>query len=313
MNGGVHSPPPLVVIVGPTAAGKSSLAVAVAQEHGGEIVSCDSLQVFRGLDIGSAKAGAAERSAVPHHMLDVAAADSAYSAADYARAARAALANISERARLPVVVGGTGLYLRALLDGLFDGPSRDEQLRARLDRIAARFGNVRLHRLLAGVDPKAAARIEPNDRVRIVRACEVFLTTGRPLSAEQGRGAAPLTGFRVGIFGLDPGREALAPAITARTRAMLAAGLVEEARTLRASGYSRELRPLRAIGYAEAFAMLDGTLAEADAERVIVTRTLRYAKRQRTWFRHQVAASWSSNRESALAAIREWLLEERKT
>src|SRR6185369_10121501 len=179
------------------------------QESGGAIVRCDSLQVYRGLDIGSAKATPAERAAVPHHMLDVADPDEPFSAAEYSRQARAALAAITGRGRLAVVAGGTGLYLRALLHGLFEGPSRDEALRGRLERIALRRGDSSLHRMLAAVDPEAAARIAPRDRLRVVRALEVFRATRRPLSEHHRAGADPLRGHDVLVVGLDPPRDAL--------------------------------------------------------------------------------------------------------
>lgn len=300
--------PPLVAIVGPTAAGKSGLALAVAARHGGEIVSCDSLQVYRGLDIGSAKATADERRAVRHHMLDIVDPMASFSAADYANAAREVIGAIRDRQRLPVVVGGTGLYLRALLQGLFDGPARDEAIRARLDAMGDRFGNPRLHRMLNTVDAAAASRIEPNDRLRIVRALEVYFKTGRPMSHEQARGSTPLRGFRVGVFGVDPGREALTAAIERRTRTMFEAGLMDEVRRLQAAGHGPGLRPLRAIGYRQAFAALAGEMDEAQAERAIVVETLRYAKRQRTWFRHQVDARWFTDTQSALHAVSDWLI-----
>lgn len=300
---------PLVVIVGPTAAGKSALALEVAREHGGEIVSCDSLQVYRRLDVGSAKPTAADRALVPHHMLDVVDPGDSYSAADYAAGARQALAEIRGRGRLPIVVGGTGLYLRALLEGLFSGPSRDEDVRRRLEALADRHGNRRLHRRLRHYDAPAAARIDPNDRLRIVRALEVRLKTGRPMSAEQAQGAAGLRGFRSAVFVLDPGREAVAAAIERRTRAMSTAGLLDEVRRLKAAGLEASLRPLRAIGYRQAFAVLAGEMTEAEAERAIVAHTARYAKRQRTWFRHQVKGRWFASAVEVRAAIDAFLAE----
>ncbi len=303
-------PSPLVVIVGPTAVGKTELALRIAGEHGGEIVSCDSLQVFRGLDIGSAKATSKQRAAVPHHMLDVVDPDVAYSAAEYAKDARAALRGVRDRGRLAVVVGGTGLYLRALLEGLFAGPSRDEALRRRLEGVANRHGNERLHRYLRHVDVVAAERIATNDRLRIVRALEVYFKTGRRLSDEQARGAAPLEGFHVGVFGIDPGRQALQAAIERRTRAMFEAGLIEEALRLKAAGYNPGLRPLRGIGYRQAFAVIENRLTAEQAEHDIVAETMRYAKRQRTWFRQQLDARWCADVEAARVAVEEWLARE---
>ena len=293
---------PLIAVVGPTAAGKSRLALDLALTHGGEIVSCDSLQVYRGLDIGSAKPTAQERLRVPHHLVDVADPAEDFSAAEYARRARAAVRDIADRGRLPLVVGGSGLYLRALLQGLFDGPSRDEALRRRFEAMAGRFGGARLHRLLGRVDPEAAARLDPHDRVRVVRALEVFALTGRPLSRHHDQSAPdPLTGFRVRVLVLDPGPAALRAAVLARTRQMFRTGLLSEVRGLLAGGLSPEARPLRAIGYRQAVAVIRGELSQERAEQDTVTATMRYAKRQRTWFRHQVEAVWCPDPASAAA------------
>lgn len=298
---------PVIAVVGPTAAGKSALALALARERGGEIVCCDSLQVYRGLDIGSAKATPEERAAVPHHMLDVADPDEPFSAAEYSRQARVALAGIARRERLAIVAGGTGLYLRALLHGLFEGPSRDEALRGRLERIAERRGDRSLHRMLASVDPEAAARIPPRDRLRVVRAIEVFRSTRRPISEHHRAGSDPLRGHDVLVVGLDPPRDALREAVERRTADMLARGLVDEARRLLDRGYGPALRPLRAIGYRQAVAVARGEMEAAPARRAIVAETMRYAKRQMTWFRHQTEATWFTAPEPALAAVRAWL------
>jgi tRNA dimethylallyltransferase len=296
-------PPPLVAIVGPTASGKSALALEVASLWGGEIVSCDSLQVYRGLDIGSAKPTAEERARVRHHLIDIRDPDEDFSAADYARLARAAAEDIRDRGRLPIVVGGTGLYLRALLVGLFEGPSRNDALRHRLEKMAERFGNARLHRKLAHIDPVAAGRIHATDRLRIVRALEVFAATGRPMSAQQKEGLQPLQGFTTLVVGLDPGREELAKRIEVRTGEMFERGLLREARGLLDKGYSSELRPLQAIGYRQAFDVVAGRLSEDEARRQVITETLQYAKRQRTWFKHQTDAVWCPSSEAAVAEM----------
>jgi len=298
--------PALIAVVGPTASGKSALALELAVRHGGEIVSCDSLQVYRGFDIGSAKPSAAERSAVRHHLLDVVEPDRSFSAAEYARQARAAVEDVARRGRVPFVVGGTGLYLRALLSGLFAGPSRDEAFRSRLEAAALRFGRARLHRLLARVDPQAAARIQTNDLVRIVRGLEVFWATCRPLSDHLADAPDPLAGFRILSVGLDLERAVLRSRVEARTDAMLAGGLVEEVRGLVAR-FGEGLRPLRAIGYRQALAVLRGELDVAEARRDIVTETMRYAKRQRTWFRHQAEVTWCTGPGQAAARIEAWL------
>jgi tRNA dimethylallyltransferase len=303
---------PLIAIVGPTAAGKSALALRLARAEGGEIVSCDSLQVYRGLDVGSAKATPHEREEVPHHLLDVVDPDRDFSAADYARLARAAVGEIVARGRLPVVAGGTGLYLRALVEGLFEGPSRQSALRERLEALADRHGEARLHRLLARADPVAAARVEPNDRVRVVRALEVFLATGRPITEHRRGGATPLVGVDVLTLGLSPDRDTLRRAVERRTDEMLAGGLVEEVRALMARGFGPSLRPLRAIGYRQAMEVASGRMSLAAARAGIVADTMRYAKRQMTWFRHQTRAQWCESAESALTVGRAWLQERRR-
>jgi tRNA dimethylallyltransferase len=296
-----------VAVVGPTASGKSALALRLARARSGEIVSCDSLQVYRGLDIGSAKPTLQERAEVRHHLVDVADPDEPFSAAGYSRLAREALADVAARGKLAIVAGGTGLYLRALLQGLFEGPSRDEGLRGRLEALAVRFGDARLHRHLARVDPEAAARIPARDRVRVVRALEVYHLTGRPISEGQRGGARPLRGFRVLVVGLDPGRDPLRDAVERRTREMLARGLVEETRALVAR-YGPRLRPLQSIGYRQAVAVVRGEMDVAQAQASIVTETMRFAKRQRTWFRHQQPdARWFAGPDDALAAATGWL------
>jgi tRNA dimethylallyltransferase len=300
----------LIAVVGPTASGKSALALSLAERHQGEVVSCDSLQVYRGLDIGSAKATPAERARVPHHLLDVVDPDESFSAADYARLARQALAILATREKLAIVVGGTGLYLSALLGGLFEGPGRDEGLRQRLEGMASRFGDKRLHRVLARVDPLAAARIAPRDRVRVVRALEVFRATGRSISAHHAERAAGLPGYQVMILGLSLDRAMLKRRVEARTEAMMAAGLLDEAEGLLTKGYSRDLRPLRAIGYRQAVAMVLGEMGLEEGHRDIVASTMRYAKRQMTWFRHQAETRWCAASHLAEEAADAWLAEE---
>jgi tRNA dimethylallyltransferase len=302
--------PPLIAIVGPTASGKSAFALRLALERKGEVVSCDSLQVYRGLDVGSAKATPAERAAVPHHLLDVAEVGDVFSAADYARLARAALAGIRERGRLPIVAGGSGLYLRALLQGLFEGPARDDGLRLRLEGLAERFGDRRLHRVLARVDPEAAERTSPSDRVRIVRALEVYWLTGRPITELRREGSRPLEGYRTLVLGLAPDRATLRVAVESRTRQMIERGLVAEVRGVLERSGGAVPRPLRAIGYRQALAVVHGELSLADAEGAIVTETMRFAKRQMTWFRHQAPGRevvWFGTAGEAHAAALAWL------
>jgi tRNA dimethylallyltransferase len=205
------------------------------------------------------------------------------------------------------VAGGTGLYLRALLVGLFEGPPRDEALRRRLEALGDRFGDERLHRLLRRVDPAAAGRIGPRDRVRVVRALEVYRVTGHPISEGQRRGSEPLRGYRTIVVGLDPGRAALRAAIEARTRQMLAQGLVDEVRGLLSRGTDPLARPLQAIGYRQALSVLRGEMRLEDAEGAIVSATLRFAKRQMTWFRHQEDVRWFAHAGEAREAVHAWL------
>ncbi len=294
-------------MAGPTAAGKSALALRLARERGGEIVSCDSLQVYRGLDVGSAKPAAEERHLVRHHLVDVVDPDAAFSAADYARRARAALREIAQRGALPIVAGGTGLYLRALLQGLFEGPPRDATLRRRIEGLATRFGDARLHRLLVRVDPEAAARIAPRDRVRVVRALEVYRLTRQRLSDHHRVAPAALAGFSLRVLVLDPPREVLRAAVERRTREMFERGLLAEVADLLAQGYAPELRPLQAIGYRQALEVLAGRCTPEQAQRDIVTATMRYAKRQRTWFRHQTQGIWCLDASEGHARAVSWL------
>jgi tRNA dimethylallyltransferase len=299
-------PPKLIALVGPTASGKSALALRLAADHGGEIVSCDSLQVYRGLDIGSAKPTGEERRRVRHHLIDVVDPGQHFSAADYARLARAAVEEIAGRGALPIVAGGTGLYLRALLGGLFEGPSRDAALRERLERIARRHGDARLHRLLARVDPVAAARTAPRDRVRVIRALEVYRASGRPITEHQRQPLQGLEGYEVLTVGLSPPREALLKAVERRTDEMLERGLIDEVRAL-LGRYPPDLRPLQAIGYRQAVAVAQARMDLPQARRDIVRETMRYAKRQMTWFRHQAAARWFADAGSAHELAAAWI------
>ena len=297
----------LIAIVGPTAAGKSTLALRLACEQPAEVVSCDSLQVYRDFDVGSAKPTPGERRGVPHHLLDIVDPDGTFSAADYVRQARRVAREIAARGRIPLLVGGTGLYFRAFFRGLFEGPARDEALRRRLEGMAERFGDERLHRLLRHVDPVAASRIAPRDRVRVVRALEVLRATGRPIGELHRNGARPLEGFEILCIGLDPGRETLRRAVAARAREMLSRGLVEETRGLIERYGERARRPLGAIGYRQAAAYLRGELDEEGLYRELVTETMRYAKRQMTWFRREPSVLWYADAGAALAAVGAWL------
>lgn len=301
---------PLIVLAGPTASGKTALALHLAGQASGEIVSCDAVAVYRGLDIGSAKPTAAERARVPHHGLDLLDANEASTAGDYARAARAALLEIKARGHLPIVTGGTGLYLRALLEGLAPAPPRNEQLRERLRLRAERFGPEHLHTILRRFDPAAAAKIHPNDTPKLIRSLEVNVAAGLPQTEQWRAGRDALSGFRVLHVGLNPPRAALYTRIDARAAAMFASGLLDETAAVRAR-CGEDARALRSLGYAQALAVLRGELALPDAISAARQGHRNYAKRQLTWFRRDKGVHWLCGfgddpgiQEQALALVR---------
>jgi len=283
---------PAVAIVGPTASGKSALALALAEAVGGEIVSADSRQVYRFLDIGTAKPSPAERARVPHHLLDVADPDEPFDAARYRALALDAIADIHARGRPLVICGGTGLYLRVLVGGLFRGPAATPDLRAHLRALEAAQGPGTLHRRLAVVDPASAARLHPRDLFRVVRALEVFELTGAPISAWQEAHRFGDGGLRLLLLGCARAREELAERIEARCHGMMAAGLLDEIRTLWARGYDPALAPLRSVGYRELGAYMRGAGDLATAFAAFTRATRRLAKRQRTWFRAETSIEW---------------------
>jgi tRNA dimethylallyltransferase len=287
----VESLPLLVVLIGPTASGKTALSLALAEKFDGEIVSCDSVAVYRDFEIGTAKPSAAERARVPHHCIDIVSPERDYSAGDYQRDGRAAIAEITARGKLPIVTGGTGLYLRALLEGLFDGPQRSEPLRARLRRSAARHGAGWLSRLLSRLDANAASRIHANDTPKLIRAIEVSLEARRPITEAWTAGAEPLTGYRILRVGLAPERSALYQRIDARAAAMFERGLVAETEWLIAK-YGGERRIFDALGYRQARQLLAGELTEAQAIEAAQRGHRNYAKRQFTWFRREPEVRW---------------------
>jgi tRNA dimethylallyltransferase len=284
---------PVVAIVGPTASGKSDLALDLAQRFSGEIVNYDSVQIFRYLNIGSAKPKTEERQRVPHHMIDIREPSEVFTAGDYQREARRILEEIRNRRKLPILVGGTGLYLRALTQGLFNGPARSVYWRNRLEMLAERKGRAYLHRVLERLDPGAAARIAERDKPKVIRALEVRLETGRALSdhlAESPR--EPLVGFQVHFIGLNPARDELYRRIDERVCRMFEAGLAEEVRQLLATGIPSSAKPFEAIGYRHVIAYLDSSIPKDDTIRIIQRDTRRYAKRQMTWFRKQSDVCW---------------------
>jgi tRNA dimethylallyltransferase len=278
----------LVSILGPTASGKSALGLALAERLDGEIVACDSQQVYLGMDIGTAKPTAAERRRVPHHGLDLCRPDESFHAARWAALARAAIKEILARGRLPIVVGGTGLYYRALVAGLFEAPPSDPAVRARHRLLYEREGNDPLRARLLEVDPEAAAAIGPRDFIRTSRALEVFEQTGVAITALRRQAAAPRDLAPVTLV-LDPPLDVLKVRIEARVQEMLAAGFLEEVRALRAAGYGPELKSMQALGYRQLSAVLDGTATLADAAAETARATLAYARRQRTWFKKEPA------------------------
>jgi tRNA dimethylallyltransferase len=299
--------PRLVAIVGPTATGKSALGIALARSAGGEIVACDSTAVYRGFDIGTDKVPAADQQGIPHHLVDVADPLEDYSAARYAREASAVVRGITARGSLPILVGGTGLYYRALVRGLFRGPGRDTGLRARLERVAATAGAERLHRWLARVDPASADRIQRRDLKRLVRALEVYLLTGRPLTAHFARhrvGARRSATRRPSRCWLPPAE--IAERVRRRVDEQFARGLLDEIRGLLARGVPPTARPFGGLVYRQALEHLQGVRDEPATRALIAQENQRYARRQLIWFRKEPNLVWFSGPGEAsgvLAAV----------
>jgi tRNA dimethylallyltransferase len=282
---------PLIVVAGPTASGKSALAIELAGQLNGEILSCDSVAVYKLMDIGSAKPSAADRARVPHHCIDLFLPDEPCTAGDYTRAARAALAEIRSRGRVPIVAGGTGLYLRALLEGLAPAPARDEALRERLREREASRGPGYLHRLLRRLDPRAAAAIHANDTPKLIRSIEVTLAARIPQTAQWAAGRDRLEGYRVLELGLAPAREKLYERIDARVEQMFARGLIEETAMLREK-FGDSCTALGALGYVQALSVLRGEMSREQALAATQQGHRNYAKRQGTWFRRASGMHW---------------------
>ena len=286
-----------MILLGPTGSGKTALSLALTERAdiglGGEIVSCDSVAVYRGMELGTAKPTREERARVPHHLIDVAEPDEPFTAGAYSRLARESLQKITARERLPIVTGGTGLYLRALTEGLFAGPARQEELRTRLRQSAERRGSAWLHKLLRRMDAATAERIHANDMPKLIRAIEVCLAARRPMShifLDDDMARDPLVGFRLLRIGLNPPRAALYERLNRRCAAMFAAGLVEETRGLLAR--FGPVKALDSLGYRQARGVLDGSLSEEAAIAAAQQGHRHYAKRQMTWFRREPEVHW---------------------
>jgi tRNA dimethylallyltransferase len=281
----------LVVILGPTASGKTALSLALAKKFNGEIVNCDSVAMYREFDLGTAKPSPAERTQVPHHLFDSVDPTEDVTAGEYAGQARWILEGIKARGHLPIVVGGTGLYLRALLEGLFRGPQRSEELRQRLRQHAAKRAPQYLHKLLSRFDHATAEKIHPHDTPKLIRAIEVCLASRQKMSELWQRGRDPLVGFRILRFGLDPSRAALYRRINQRAEQMLTDGLIEETRKLMAK-YGPSARPFGSLGYKQAAEFLRGDLTSEQTLPTIQQAHRNYAKRQMTWFRREPEVTW---------------------
>ena len=283
--------PLLVVILGPTGSGKTALSLRLAQSFAGEIVNCDSVAVYRGFDVGTAKPSAAERAQAPHHLFDCLDPPQEVTAGEYARQAREVLREIAGRNHLPIVVGGTGLYLRALVEGLFAGPQRSEDLRERLRQRASRRDSRYLHRMLQRLDREAAERVHANDVAKLIRAIEVCLASRQKMSHLWRQGRDRLRGFRILRLGLDPDRAALYQRINRRAQNMFAGGLVEETAML-LEKYGETARPMGSLGYKQAAQFLRGEASREEALRAAQQAHRNYAKRQMTWFRREPDVSW---------------------
>jgi tRNA dimethylallyltransferase len=284
--------PVLVAVVGPTASGKSALGVWLAERLGGEVIACDSTQLYRGFDIGTAKPSVSERRGVPHHLLDVLGPAEEATAGGYRQMALPVLEDLRRRKRLPVFTAGTGLYLRALLDGLADLPQRSDELRERLRASAAAHSPGHLHRVLQRLDRAAAQKIAANDEQKVIRAIEICILARKPLTEVHQTGRTPLPGWRVLKIGLEPPREALYERIHARTEEMVSRGWIEEVRRLLAAGLSETAKPFDFIGYRELRAVERGEMTLEAARSAIQQATRRYAKRQLTWFRKEPGVHW---------------------
>jgi tRNA dimethylallyltransferase len=295
--------PLLVAILGPTATGKSALGLEIARRYGGEIINCDSTAVFRGFDIGTDKVPAGAQQGIAHHLVDIADPTEEYTAAQYARDAARVIRDVHARGRLPILVGGTGFYFRALTRGLFPGPGRDSALRARLERSADRRGVAWLHRLLRRVDRESATRIQPRDLKRIVRALEVFFLTGRPLTAHFAATVSPIPDVEVLAIGVRLPAAQIAARVARRVDEQFERGLLDEIRSLLARGIPEQARPFGGLVYRQALEHLHGVRDEAATRALITQENRRYARRQLIWFRKEPNLVWLDGPGESAAAI----------
>jgi tRNA dimethylallyltransferase len=302
--------PVVVAILGPTATGKSALGLAVAHRYGGEIINCDSTAVFRGFDIGTDKIPAAEQQGIPHHLIDIADPTDDYTAAQYARDAALVIRDIQQRGRMPVLVGGTGFYYRALTRGLFPGPGRDAALRARIEATAARRGVTFLHRMLRRVDPESARRIQPRDLKRLTRALEVYFLTGRPLTAHFADTTSPIADVPVIGMALRLPAASISERVTRRVDQQFERGLLDEIRALVAAGVPESARPFGGLVYRQALEHLHGVRDETATRALIAQENRRYAHRQLIWFRKEPNLQWfdgPGESPSTIAAVNRFL------
>jgi tRNA dimethylallyltransferase len=290
-------------VLGPTASGKSALALALAERFGGEVVNCDSTAVYRGFDIGTDKLPPHDRRAIPHHLIDIADPTEVYTAAQFAGDAARVIRDIHSRGRLPILAGGTGFYYRALTRGLFPGPGADARMRARLEGIAARRGSRFLHRMLRRVDPPSAVRILPGDRKRMIRALEVFFLTGRPLTSHFADTASPIAGMAVTAVGLRIPSVLTAERVARRVDAQFARGLLDEVRALLARGIPETARPFGGLVYRQALEHLHGVRDEAATRELIARENRQYARRQLIWFRKEPDLEWFDGPGESRATI----------
>jgi tRNA dimethylallyltransferase len=301
---------PLIAILGPTATGKSALGIAIAERFSGEIINCDSTAVYRGFDIGTDKVPLDQRRGIPHHLIDIADPTDEYTAAQFARDAAAAIADIHHRGKLPILVGGTGFYYRALTRGLFPGPGKDAGLRARLERVAARKGVEKLHRMLSRVDPESGVRIQPRDQKRLIRALEVYFQTGKPMTAHFENTVSPLPpDVQIGAVALQMPAPWLAERLARRVDEQFEQGLIGEIRGLLAAGVPPDARPFGGLVYRQAMEYLQGVRDEAATRALIAQENRKYARRQLIWFRKEPNLRWfdgpGTNAEVQDSVIRE--------